>query len=73
MARARELLEAYRKLDAALGVLDTHIARTKTTYASGVEDIAAADRAAANRKPKAMAPVPHRPRAHDRQNDQEAQ
>jgi DNA-binding GntR family transcriptional regulator len=44
----REMLKLLRngQLDAALGVLDTHIARTKTTYASGVEDIAAADRAA---------------------------
>jgi hypothetical protein len=54
-------------------VLDTHIARTKTTYASGVEDIAAADRAAEFRKPKPMPPVPHRSRAQDRQDDQEAQ
>ncbi len=44
----RAMLELLRdgKLDAALDVLDKHIARTKTTYASGVEDIAAADRAA---------------------------
>ena len=34
------------QLESALAVLDTHIARTKTTYANGVEDIAAADRAA---------------------------
>jgi DNA-binding GntR family transcriptional regulator len=38
------------QLDAALSVLDTHIARTKTTYASGVEDIAAADRATAKQR-----------------------
>ena len=38
--------DAWRR---ALNVLDRHIARTKLTYASGVEDIAAADRAAEER------------------------
>lgn len=33
-------------LDKALAVLDVHIDRTKSTYADGVEDIAALDRAA---------------------------
>ena len=48
-AEHREMLALLRggELQAALGVLDTHIARTKTTYSAGVEDIAAADRAAA--------------------------
>ncbi len=35
-------------LDEALAVLDVHIDRTKTSYADGVEDIAALDRAAAD-------------------------
>jgi hypothetical protein len=36
-------------LDAAIDVLDKHIARTKTTYASSFDDIAAADKAASER------------------------
>lgn len=35
------------KIDEALKILDTHIARTKLTYASGIDDIAAADQAVA--------------------------
>jgi DNA-binding GntR family transcriptional regulator len=48
-AEHREMLALLRsgELQAALEVLDTHIARTKTTYSTGVEDIAAADRGAA--------------------------
>ena len=71
----RKMLKLLRdgQLDAALGVLDTHIARTKTTYASGVEDIAAADRAAdAGTDRKTMAPLPLRLRRHERQDDQES-
>ena len=37
---------AERAIDEALAVLDTHIDRTRATYAAWVEDIAAADRAA---------------------------
>ena len=68
----REMLNLLRdgQLDAALDVLDTHIARTKTTYASGVEDIAAADRAADNSTDrKTMAPLPHRLQGYERQDD----
>jgi DNA-binding GntR family transcriptional regulator len=43
-----EMLDHLRRgaLDEALMVLDVHIDRTKTTYADGVDDIAALDRAA---------------------------
>jgi DNA-binding GntR family transcriptional regulator len=37
-----------QSLPGALAVLDTHIDRTKKTYGSGIDDIAAADRDAAN-------------------------
>lgn len=42
------MLEAVERSDveAALAILDVHIARTRTTYASSIEDIAAADRGA---------------------------
>ena len=44
-AEHREMTELLRRgaLDQALLVLDTHIDRTKSTYAAGIEDIAAAD------------------------------
>jgi hypothetical protein len=32
---------------AALAILDVHVARTRTTYASSIQDIAAADRGSA--------------------------
>ena len=52
------------KLDAALDVLDTHIARTRTTYASGVEDIAAADRATATSSESIAPRRPSQPKDH---------
>jgi DNA-binding GntR family transcriptional regulator len=44
-AEHQEMAELLRRggLEEALLVLDTHIGRTKTTYAAGIEDIAAAD------------------------------
>jgi DNA-binding GntR family transcriptional regulator len=43
------MLEAIQRDDvaAALAILDVHIGRTRTTYASTIQDIAAADRGAA--------------------------
>jgi len=40
------MLEAIQRSDiaAALAILDAHIGRTRTTYASSIQDIAAADR-----------------------------
>jgi DNA-binding GntR family transcriptional regulator len=45
---------AERALDDALAVLDTHIDRTRATYAAWVEDIAAADRAAGMKTQEAV-------------------
>jgi DNA-binding GntR family transcriptional regulator len=45
-AEHRQMLELLEKgqIEAALGVLNVHIDRTKTTYSAEIEDIAAADR-----------------------------